>query len=68
MLRLYLDKWADTEVDGGVVGEPDRDAAPVGLVGNRDLGDSLADDLWILVDAMGTTIVFLSVSAAAAPV
>src|ERR1700685_1798939 len=49
MLRLYLNERTNAEVNRCVVGELDRDVAPVGLVADGDLGDGLADRFCVLV-------------------
>ena len=56
VLRLDLDEGANAEMDGGVVGESYRDAAPVGLVGDGDLRDRLPTSSGYSWMIWGTTI------------
>jgi hypothetical protein len=52
MLWFELHKRADTEMEGSVVGELDRNVVPVGFVRHRDLGYGFANCFWVFMNSL----------------
>jgi hypothetical protein len=53
MFRVDLNERTNAEVNGCVVGEFDRNVAPVRLIGDGDLGDGFAYHFCVLVYFVG---------------